>query len=143
MKNDNPDVTSSSFKFVRKGTWGWKIALIYDIFMMVLIVINLFCLSANAILMSDFGQWLFDFIRLPEVLQFYKVIYALGSLLPRAGLPPSWSVNYWHAGSSRLFCVIIDAGGSSLLCTGMKFYPLSSTTFPAPAACGRDWLQPA
>ena len=72
MKKDNPDITSSSFKFVRKGTWGWKIALIYDIFMMVLIITNLFCLSANAILMSDFGQWLFDFIRLPEVLQFYK-----------------------------------------------------------------------
>ncbi len=48
-------IRPDSFKFVRKGTWGWKIALIYDIFMMVLIIINLFCLSANAILMSDFG----------------------------------------------------------------------------------------
>lgn len=72
MKNDNPDLVSSSFKFIRKGTWGWKIALIYDIFMMVVIIINLFCLCANAILMSDFGHWLFDFIRLPDVLQFYK-----------------------------------------------------------------------
>ena len=72
MKNNNPDLVSSSFKFIRKGTWGWKIALIYDIFMMVVIIINLFCLCANAILMSDFGHWLFDFIRLPDVLQFYK-----------------------------------------------------------------------
>ena len=40
--------------------------------MMVVIIINLFCLCANAILMSDFGHWLFDFIRLPDVLQFYK-----------------------------------------------------------------------
>ena len=72
MKNDNPNLVSSSFKFIRKGTWGWKIALIYDIFMMVVIIINLFCLCANAILMSDFGHWLFDFIRLPDVLQFYK-----------------------------------------------------------------------
>lgn len=72
MKNDNPDLVSSSFKFIRKGTWGWKIALIYDIFMMVVIIINLFCLCANAILMSDFGHCLFDFIRLPDVLQFYK-----------------------------------------------------------------------
>lgn len=72
MKPNPPKTSSSAFKFFREGTWGWKVALAYDIFMMVLIVINLFCLSANAILMSDFGQWLFDFIRLPEILQFYK-----------------------------------------------------------------------
>lgn len=72
MKNDKADTVSSSFKFIRKGSWGWKIALLYDIFMMALIMINLFCLSANAILVSDFGQWLFDFAQVPEILQFYK-----------------------------------------------------------------------
>ncbi len=48
---------------------GMKIALAYDLFLMGLIIFNLFCLSANAILMSDFGEWLFHFIRLPETLQ--------------------------------------------------------------------------
>lgn len=74
MKPNTPKSTSSSsaFNLFQKGSWGWKTALVYDIFMMALIVINLFCLSANAILMSDFGHWLFDFIRLPEALQYYK-----------------------------------------------------------------------
>lgn len=72
MKSSDQNRIKSSFHYMRKDSWGWKVALGYDIFMMALIVINLFCLSANAILMSDFGQWLFDFIRLPEVLSFYK-----------------------------------------------------------------------
>lgn len=61
-----------TFNFVKQGSLGWKIALAYDIFMMFLIIINLFCLSSNAILMSDFGEWIFDIIHLPEVLSFYK-----------------------------------------------------------------------
>ncbi|ANF81203.1 preprotein translocase subunit SecA [Acinetobacter sp. NCu2D-2] len=64
--------SATTSKFFEKGSWGWKIALVYDIFMMVLIIINLICLSANAILLSDFGHWLFEFIRLPEILEFYK-----------------------------------------------------------------------
>lgn len=72
MNDKQTPIKSSSFSFVKKGSWGWKVALSYDIFMMFLIIINLCCLSANAILMSDFGQWLFDFVRLPEVLSFYK-----------------------------------------------------------------------
>lgn len=72
MKSPDEKRIKSSFLYMRKDSWGWKVALGYDIFMMALIVINLFCLSANAILMSDFGQWLFDFILLPEVLSFYK-----------------------------------------------------------------------
>ena len=62
----------NSFHPIRHDTWAWKLFLIYDIFMMVLIIINLFFLASNAVLMSDFGTWLFDFFRLPEVLQFYK-----------------------------------------------------------------------
>ena len=72
MTAPEPTKIKSSFHFLNKNSWGWKVALVYDIFMMVLIIINLFCLSANAILMSDFGQWLFDFIHLPEILVFYK-----------------------------------------------------------------------
>lgn len=72
MKKREEPVIKSSFHFVRKDSWSWKVVLVYDIFMMALILINLFCLSANAILMSDFGDWLFNFIQLPEVLQFYR-----------------------------------------------------------------------
>ena len=88
MKQDD-QITSPTFSFVKKGTWGWKVALGYDIFMMVLIIINLFCLSANAILMSDFGGWLFDFIHLPELMQFYR-----NSLRPWVIITESWFTSF-------------------------------------------------
>jgi len=49
-----------------------KIYLIYDIFMMGIIVINLFCLLSNAILMSNFAHWLFGMLQLDAVLSFYR-----------------------------------------------------------------------
>lgn len=72
MKDDKASRIKSSFSYLEKDSWGWKVALCYDIFMMFLIAINLFCLAANAILMSDFGQWLFDLIKLSDILVFYK-----------------------------------------------------------------------
>jgi hypothetical protein len=72
MKTNKESRIKSSFSYLEKDSWGWKVALCYDIFMMFLIIINLFCLGANAVLMSDFGQWFFDLIKLPEVLIFYK-----------------------------------------------------------------------
>lgn len=54
------------------NTLGWKLFLVYDIFMMGIIVFNLFCLCANLFLMSSFGKLFFDEIHLPEVLAFYK-----------------------------------------------------------------------
>ncbi|MCX0340097.1 preprotein translocase subunit SecA [Acinetobacter radioresistens] len=69
---EEPVKARTSFIPVRHDTLAWKLFLVYDVFMMVLIVINLVCLSGNAILMSDFGEWLFEFIRVPETLQFYK-----------------------------------------------------------------------
>ena len=56
----------------RHDTLSWKLYLAYDIFMMGIIVFNLFCLCANVFLMSSFGQLFFDEIHLPEVLAFYK-----------------------------------------------------------------------
>ena len=53
-------------------TLGWRIALGYDIFMMFIIVFNLFCLGVNAFLMSNFGDWFFNEIHLPEILHYYK-----------------------------------------------------------------------
>ncbi len=88
MKQDD-QITPPTFSFVKKGTWGWKVALGYDIFMMILIIINLFCLSANAILMSDFGGWLFNFIHLPELLQFYRT-----TLRPWVIITESWFTSF-------------------------------------------------
>ena len=86
MKQDD-QLTPPTFSFVKKGTWGWKFALGYDIFMMILIIINLVCLSANALLMSDFGAgYLTSFICL-NCCSFTALPYALGSSLPKAGLP--------------------------------------------------------
>ena len=53
-------------------TTGWWVAFGYDIFMIFIIVFNLFCLCANAFLMSSFGDWFFNEIHLPQVLQYYK-----------------------------------------------------------------------
>lgn len=89
MKKSEEPVIKSSFHTLRKDSWGWKIALIYDLFLMGLIIFNLFCLSANAILMSDFGEWLFDFIRLPEILQFYR-----GELRPWVIITEGWFTTF-------------------------------------------------
>ncbi len=59
-------------RHIRHDTPGWKLFLAYDIFMMFIIVFNLFCLCANAFLMSNFGNWFFDTVNLPQVLQYYK-----------------------------------------------------------------------
>ena len=72
MKQPQHKVLKSSFHFVQYGSWGWKVALIYDFLMLGLITFNLFCLSANALLMSDYADWLFNFIQLPQVLSFYE-----------------------------------------------------------------------
>ena len=66
------DPTRTSFIPVQHDTLAWKLFLVYDVFMMLLIIINLIFLSANAVLMSDFGEWFFHFIHLPESLAFYK-----------------------------------------------------------------------
>lgn len=88
MKQDDK-IAKPTFHFVKKDSWGWKVALCYDIFMMLLIIINLFCLSANAILMSDFGGWLFNFIHLPELLQFYRT-----ELRPWVIITESWFTSF-------------------------------------------------
>lgn len=56
----------------RYNTPAWKLFLVYDIFMMLIIVVNLICLCANAFLISHFGAWFFDQIHLASVLSYYK-----------------------------------------------------------------------
>lgn len=56
------DPTSLSFKFF----------LVYDIFMVFIIIFNLFCLCANFFLMSSIGAWFFEHIHLSSFITFYK-----------------------------------------------------------------------
>ena len=68
MKNKK----KTGFDAIPHYTLTWKLYIAYDIFMMVLIVINIICISANAFLMSNFGAWVFEQIQLTQVLQYYK-----------------------------------------------------------------------
>ena len=89
MKEPQHKVLKSSFHFVRPGSWGWKVALIYDFVMLGFIVFNLFCLSANAFLMSDYADWLFNFIQLPQVLSFYEA-----NLHPWVKITEGWFTSF-------------------------------------------------
>ncbi len=85
-------------------TVGWWIAFGYDIFMMFIIVFNLFCLSANAFLMSEFGNWFFNEIQLPQVLHYYKT-----DLYPWVVKTESWFITFLIAELGiRWFIAIIN-----------------------------------
>lgn len=84
MSVEKPRI-NPTFNFVKEGSWGWKLALGYDIFMMFIIIVNLFCLSANAILMSDFAAWFVPLVQLSDLLHFYKT-----ELRPWVIITESW-----------------------------------------------------
>lgn len=63
---------SNKFNHVHHNSLRWKLYLIYDIFMMGIIIFNLFCLGANAVFMSNFAVWLSQHLHLMEFLNFYK-----------------------------------------------------------------------
>ncbi|NHC04544.1 preprotein translocase subunit SecA [Acinetobacter sp. 187] len=67
-----PQRTKTGFQAIRHDTIAWKLYLAYDIFMMLIIVINLICISSNAFLMSHIGAWVFEQLHLSHILQFYK-----------------------------------------------------------------------
>ena len=78
-----------TFRPQRHDTLFWKMFLIYDIFMMLIILVNLFCLCANAFLMSNFGSWVFDTVQLPQILEFYK-----SELHPWVIITESWFITF-------------------------------------------------
>lgn len=57
---------------INHTTRGWRLFLIYDIFMMLIIVVNIFCLATNAFFMSNFAVWFFEILRSSELLNFYR-----------------------------------------------------------------------
>lgn len=78
-------------RFLEKNynTPAWKLFLVYDIFMMVIIVVNLVCLCLNAFLLSNFANWLFNEIHLPQILNFYK-----SDLHPWVVKTESWFITF-------------------------------------------------
>ena len=63
---------NSKYNNVNPNSKFFKLFLAYDIFMVFIIVFNLFCLGMNFFLMSNIGEWFFNTIHLPSVLEFYR-----------------------------------------------------------------------
>ncbi|MCU4413623.1 preprotein translocase subunit SecA [Acinetobacter sp. WU_MDCI_Axc73] len=68
----NKTKEKSKYHQVDPTSLSFKIFLVYDIFMVFIIIFNLFCLCTNFFLMSSIGTWFFDHIHLPQVLDFYR-----------------------------------------------------------------------
>ncbi|MGA6136474.1 preprotein translocase subunit SecA [Acinetobacter dispersus] len=63
---------NSKYSYVNPSSKFFKLFLVYDIFMVFIIVFNLFCLGMNFFLMSNIGAWFFNTIHLANVLEFYR-----------------------------------------------------------------------
>lgn len=63
---------NSKYNYVNPSSKFFKLFLVYDIFMVFIIVFNLFCLGMNFFLMSNIGAWFFNTIQLPSVREFYR-----------------------------------------------------------------------
>ena len=68
----NSSGQKSKYHQVDTSSLYFKLFLIYDIFMVFIIIFNLFCLAANFFLMSSIGAWFFEHVHLPQVLSFYQ-----------------------------------------------------------------------
>ena len=66
------DDDDTNFKPIDHTTWKWKIFLIYDVIMMVLIVINLIILGLNAIILSDFGDGVARLFQITDLQTAYQ-----------------------------------------------------------------------
>ncbi|MBF7683475.1 preprotein translocase subunit SecA [Acinetobacter sp. B5B] len=80
-------LTRNKFHHINRESWIWKLYLSYDIFMMIIIFVNLFCLIGNAILMSHFAYWFFDLIHHTALINNYKQV-----LHPWVELTESWFI---------------------------------------------------
>ena len=90
----------SKYQLTDKNSVFFKLFLAYDIFMVFIIVFNLFCLGMNLFLMSYLGEWFFQNIHLPVLLSFYRthlhpwvvtteawfIVFLISELLIRWGL---------------------------------------------------------
>lgn len=100
---------------------SFKLFLIYDIFMVFIIIFNLFCLAANFFLMSSIGAWFFEHIHLPQVLSFYKTYLHPWVITTEAWFIGFLITEFLSVGAFLLFINTINVGSSFHLFTGMKF----------------------
>ena len=70
--SQNTPVKKSKYQHLDPKSFYFKAFLAYDIFMVFIIIFNLFCLGMNFFLMSNIGGWFFNAIHLPSVLEFYR-----------------------------------------------------------------------
>lgn len=68
-----PKASKNKFHRIDHNSLTWKAYLVYDIFMMLIIIFNLFCITSDAILMSNFAHWFAKLIHLPEWLSHYQI----------------------------------------------------------------------
>lgn len=86
---EQQDLSPQGSSSQQHNRWSWKLFLVYDIFMMLIIVINLFCLGVNALLMSNFATWLFELLQLQALLDFYRT-----DLHPWVIITESWFISF-------------------------------------------------
>ncbi len=67
----NPTAKKPTFGPENHNSLSWKLFLIYDVIMMVLIVINLITLALQAVILSGFGAWIAQIVHLSSLRQFY------------------------------------------------------------------------
>lgn len=85
----NSSGKKTKYHHVDPNSLSFRLFLIYDIFMVFIIIFNLFCLAANFFLMSSIGAWFFEHIHLPQVLSFYR-----NSLHPWVITSEAWFIGF-------------------------------------------------
>lgn len=68
----NDSVKKSKYHHLDPNSLYFKLFLAYDIFMVFIIIFNLFCLGMNFFLMSNIGGWFLNSVHLSSVLEFYR-----------------------------------------------------------------------
>ena len=102
----------SKYQLTDKNSVFFKLFLAYDIFMVFIIVFNLFCLGMNLFLMSYLGEWFFQNIHLPELLSFYRT-----HLHPWVISTEAWFIVFLIAE------LLLDFGGLSQIDDGTVVVP--------------------
>lgn len=85
----NSSGKKTKYHHVDPNSLSFKLFLVYDIFMVFIIIFNLFCLATNFFLMSSIGAWFFEHIHLPQVLSFYRT-----SLHPWVITSEAWFIGF-------------------------------------------------
>lgn len=80
-------VKKHKYHYLDPTSMAFKLSLAYDIFMVFIIIFNLFCLGMNFFLMSHIGEWFLNSIHLSNVLDFYR-----GHLHPWVIVTEAWFI---------------------------------------------------